>query len=75
MSLILKDNEGNPCPTTTVFIYGCVVCVIKLALSGSHIAGILIPSFGGSEFGIAIGALGGIYSLQNHVKNLGKEKE
>ena len=73
MNLLIKDKDGNPSLTETIFFYGCLVCVGKLAFSGFDMSFIKVPLFGGSEFGMAIASLGGIYSLQNHVSNLAKK--
>jgi hypothetical protein len=74
MNLLIKDKDGNPSLTETVFLYGCLVCIAKLAFSGFDVGTFLkVPTFGGSDFGMAIASLGGIYSLQSHVGNLAKK--
>lgn len=76
MSLMLNDRDGNPSTTKTVFLYGCLVCIAKLALSKLNLGVVQIPEFGGSDFGMAIAALGSIYALDKHIVNLSnKEKE
>lgn len=71
MNLLIKDKDGNPSLTETVFFYGCLVCIAKLVFSGFDIGTYLrVPTFGGSDFGMAISALGAIYSLDKHVANL-----
>ena len=67
---------GQPSTTRTIFFYGCLVCIAKLAFSGFDISILKVPLFGGSDFGMAIAALGGIYSLDKHLAGLrDKEKE
>lgn len=73
MTLMLQDKDGNPSTTRSVFFYGCLVCIVKLALSGMNLKIIQMPVFSGSDFGMAIAALGGIYSLNKHVEGLQKE--
>lgn len=68
--LMLLDKEGNPSTNRTIFFYGCLVCVAKLALSKMDLGFIQIPEFTGSDFGMAIAALGGVYSLDKHVQGL-----
>ena len=71
MNLMLPGQDGNPSTTRTVFLLGCLVCIGKLALSGMNLHIVQVPVFSGSDFGVAIAALGGIYSLNKHVNNLG----
>lgn len=70
MNILLNGPDGQPSATRTVFLYGCLVCIGKLALSGFSMKWIQVPVFAGSDFGMAIAALGGIYSLNKHVNNL-----
>lgn len=73
---MLNGPDGTPSSTRTVFLYGCLVCIGKLALSGVDLHIMKVPVFGGSDFGMAVAALGAIYSLDQHVKNLSnKDKE
>lgn len=59
MSLMLKSPDGSPSTTRTTFFLGCMVCIGKLALSGMDLHFLKVPVFGGSDFGMAIAALGG----------------
>lgn len=65
---LLPDSEGAPSTTRSVFFYGCMICLTKLAVSGVTIGPLALGSFGGSDFALAIGALGGIYSLDKVVR-------
>lgn len=74
MNIMLNDKDGNPSATRTVFLYGCLICIAKLALSGMNFKWFQIPVFSGSDFGVAIASLGGIYSLSKHIENIKEEK-
>lgn len=76
MNILLPGPDGQPSTTRTVFLYGCLVCIGKLAFSGFTTQWFQLPQFPGSDFGMAIVALGGIYSLDKHIGNLAnKDKE
>jgi hypothetical protein len=65
---MLKDPaSGGPSTTRTVFFYGCAICLGKLALSGLSLGPLNLGAFSGSDFGMAIAALGGIYALDKTV--------
>ena len=68
-SFFVSDNNGDKSVTTTAFIIGFVVLCAKLILSGVKIYGITFSAFTGSEFGIGIAALGGIYTLRQNSKD------
>lgn len=70
---MLKDKDGNPSTNRTVFLYGSLVCIGKLALSGMNLKLFQIPVFSGSDFGMALAALGAVYSLDKHVGNLAEK--
>jgi hypothetical protein len=70
--MFLKDSSGKQSMTATLFLIGGLVCVAKLLFSGMVIFGFQVPVFSGSEFGVAIGALGGVYTLR---RNFGSRKE
>lgn len=75
MDVMLKDpNSGTPSTARSIFFYGCIVCILKLALSKVNLGFMVVPEFAGSDFGMAIGALGGIYALDKHV-TAGKKDE
>ena len=73
MNILLPGQDGQPSTVRTIFLYGCLVCIAKLAFSGLITKWFQLPQFSGSDFGVAIAALGGIYSLDKHVSNLGKD--
>jgi hypothetical protein len=74
MNFMLKDpNSGQPSTTRTVFFIGCLVCISKLAFSGLITKLFQLPQFSGSDFGMAIGALGSIYALDKHVSSLNQK--
>lgn len=76
MNLMLNDPDSKgPSTTRSVFWYGCLICLGKLALSNVSILNFHIPAFGGSDFALAIGALGGIYALDKHVVSSNNKKE
>lgn len=65
MSLFLTDpSTKQPSVTLTVFVTGCLVATLKLLLSGIVIHGITMSPFSGGDYGMAIGALGGVYVLR-----------
>lgn len=66
---MLKGQDGNPSTTRSVFWYGCLICILKLFLSKIHLGNFQVPEFNGGDFGMAIVALGGIYSLDKHISN------
>lgn len=67
-NLLLKDpNTNSPSTARSVFFYGCAICLIKLLLSGISVYGFNLGVFSGGDFALAIGALGGIYSLDKAV--------
>lgn len=75
MNLMLPDpKSGNPSTARTVFWYGCLICLGKLALSKIEIESFKIPEFTGSEFAVAIGALGSIYALDKHITKNKEDK-
>jgi len=67
--ILLKDEStGLPSTTRSVFLYGCGICLLKLLLSGVALGPIQLGAFSGGDFALAIGALGGIYSLDKVVR-------
>jgi len=66
--LYLTDNNGKPSVTTTAFLLGFIVICIKLLLSGVEYKGIKMSDFTGTDFGIAMAALGGVYVMRNNNK-------
>lgn len=70
---MLKDKDGNPSTNRSVFFYGCVVCILKLVLSKMDLGFVKVPEFSGGDFGMAVAALGSIYSLDKHVNNINEK--
>lgn len=66
--LYLTDSNGKPSITTTAFFLGFIVICVKLLLSGIEYKGIKMSDFTGTDFGIAIASLGGVYVLRNNPK-------
>lgn len=76
MSLMLLDpNSQQPSTTRSVFWYGCLICFLKFTLSGINLKFFQVPSFSGSDFAVAISALGGIYALDKHITGSRKDNE
>lgn len=74
MNLMLNDPETKqPSTTRSVFWYGCLLCFVKFAASGLDLHAFKIPVFNGSDFAVAIVALGGIYGLDKHIGNIKKD--
>lgn len=57
----------------SVFRIAFIVVLLKFMLGGTTILGVAIPPFTGSEFSVALAAVGGIHSLSKHVDNLGSK--
>jgi hypothetical protein len=69
MDMFLKDNNGKPSVTLTAFVVGFAVLCFKLLFSGIQITEhIKLDQFSGTEFGVAIAALGGVYTLRKNNK-------
>ena len=62
--LLLTDTSGKKSATLTAFVTGFIVVNLKLIFSGMTIGGIVLAPFSGSEFAVAVGALGAIYVLR-----------
>jgi len=67
--MFLKNSKGVPSATFTVFYVGSFVCLIKLMFAGLVIGSYKLGEFTGSDFGIALAALGGVYVLDKKKKN------
>ncbi len=71
--IFLKNKNGEPSVTLTAFVLGFVVVCAKLIFSGMQITdNFKLDQFSGVEFGAAIAALGGVYTLQKKKKDEGK---
>ena len=55
------------------FGLGYIIVVIKFLLGGMILHTFKIPDMSGSDFALAIAAVGSIHSLSVHVDNLGKK--
>jgi len=72
---LLRDTAGKKSSTLTVFILGAIVVNMKLIFSGMTFAGITLSDFSGSDYGVAMGALGAIYVLRRSTSSEGGEKK
>ena len=54
----------------SVFRIAFAVVMLKFLLGGMTILGLNVPPMSGSEFAMALAAVGGIHSLSKHVDNL-----
>lgn len=70
---LFKDSTGKKSVTTTAFIFGSAIVNIKLIFSGIAINGFVFEKFSGSDYGMAMAALGTIYVLNK--KNITEKKE
>lgn len=68
----IKDTTSNKSITATAFVVGFVIVNLKLLVAGLTLAGISFSPFSGSDYGIAVGALGAIYVLR---RATGKEEK
>ena len=74
--MLFKDSKGEKSITHTVFFIGALVSIAKLAVSGVSYGGFNFGSFPGSDVALAIGALGGVYTLRrSKIVNGDKENE
>ena len=69
MDLMLKGSSGESSTSKSVFWYGSLICLFKLLTSKVTLWGFIIPEFSGSEFAVALTALGGIRALDKHIVN------
>lgn len=72
---ILKDTSGKKSGTFTAFVLGFLVVNAKLLVSGLTIGGYAMAPFTGSEYGIALAALGSIYVLRRNGADKAAPKE
>lgn len=76
--LVVKNiKTGRPSYVLTAFISGFLMVNIKLLVSGLEINGIKMSDFSGVDYGAAVAALGGIYTLNKKVRldNIEENKE
>lgn len=63
---ITDPKNGKKSATLTLLVYGYVVCLAKLLLSGVAVASLSCGEFSGVDFAAAIGALGALYGVRKH---------
>lgn len=71
--MFLKDSSGKRSITMSAFVVGFLVVNAKLLLSGVTIAGFTMTPFTGSEYSMAVAALGGVYIMRRN-KQEGEDK-
>lgn len=52
--------------TVTLYVIGFTVCTLKLLTSGMHFGNISLGTFSGSDFALAVGAVGAVYWGRKH---------
>lgn len=62
-------RNGVPSATRTAFFAGFIICLLKLVFSGFEVGSIKLDLFTGSDFAMAVGALGAVYSLDKKVND------
>jgi hypothetical protein len=65
-SFLLKDTSGKKSLTATAFAVGFLVANFKLLTSGLTYGSFTFGQFSGSDYGLALGALGAIYILRRN---------
>lgn len=63
---LFSDSKGEKSVTLSAFVWGFVVVNFKLLISGVTIMGYTMTPFSGTEYGIALSALGAIYILRRN---------
>ena len=63
---LFNDSSGNPSLTTTAFVLGFVVAVLKLLISGLTIGSFKMDTFTGVDFAAVVGALGTVYAMRRN---------
>lgn len=69
---IVDPKTKEPSVTLSAFVVGFCICLVKLVCSGISIGTFKVAIFSGVDFAAAVTALGGVYSLKQHVDNLAK---
>jgi hypothetical protein len=59
----------------SVFKIAFAIVMLKFLFGGTTILGLPIPPMSGSEFAMALAAVGGIHSVSRHVDNLAAAKK
>jgi hypothetical protein len=76
MRPFIKDNNGKPSVTLTAFVVGFIIVCAKLIFSGIQINDKLkLAEFDGTDFGVAIAALGAVYTLRKNSKKDEEKKD
>lgn len=52
--------------TVTLYVIGFLVCTLKLLTSGMHFGSMSLGTFSGSDFALAVGAVGAVYWGRKH---------
>ena len=66
-NFLFKDSSGKKSLTATVFAWGTLVVNFKLIFSGvTLVNGLTMAAFTGSDYGMAMGALGAIYVMRRN---------
>lgn len=66
MLWINDPKTSKPSVTLSAFVIGFLVCTGKLLLSGIKTDLITFEQFSGADYGMAVGALGAIYTLRKN---------
>jgi hypothetical protein len=70
MTIFIKDPAtGQPSIPASAFVLGFVTILGKYAVAGMTFGAVKMSDMSGSDFSLAIAALGGIYSLHAFVQN------
>lgn len=69
IKFLLYDSKGNRSITRTIFVLGSLLVNLKLLLSGIAIGELTFEKFSGSDYGMAMAALGAIYVLRKNPQN------
>lgn len=67
--LLIKDSKDKKSLTASAFFYGFLIVNLKLLSSGLTVGSVTLSPFSGSEYALAVGALGGIYILRRSTNN------
>jgi hypothetical protein len=60
----IKNNDGKPSVTMTMFVLGCLVAFAKLLFAGMVIGKFAMGAFSGIDAAAFITALGGVYAYR-----------
>jgi hypothetical protein len=67
---LTDPDTGKKSVTVTLLIWGFLICTTRLLLSDIKIGIIHLGAFSGSDFALAVGAVGAIYAARKHSDNL-----